>query len=90
MDVQSSVLLKRFTKKVTVAGYKLSFCFNGINTHDSVLYYVSVVDRHGKTWLFYMRYKEGEWRVSNPVNCPEWIIALEQELSILISAHIQT
>ena len=85
MQLQFSVAMQRFIKKLNISGNTLSFYFNSISTHDEVRYYVSVADSQGKTWLFYMKNKEGRWVLTNPVNCPEWIIALERELSTIIT-----
>ena len=76
--------MQHFYKKLSIKNQNLTFYFNQLDTHDGMRYCISVVDGQGKTWLFYMMKKQERWVLTNPINYPDWIVALEQELSNII------
>jgi hypothetical protein len=80
--------MPHFTKRLEVEKTFLNFYFNRIYTADGQRYYISVIGKDKKTYTFHMVEQGPAWKLLNPGNCPDWIVAVEKEISEHIKSHL--
>ena len=74
----------KFFKNIEVDGEVLKFNFVRMFTVRGVVFFVGVVDKFLVTHKFRMEATEGRWFINEPLKVPEWIRAVEEQLSFAI------
>lgn len=76
--------MQHFLQRIEVNGNSFNFYFNRINTIEGDRFHISTIGVDKRVCSFFMRQENGNWKISNPNNCPEWIKYLEPKLSLAI------
>jgi hypothetical protein len=75
-------MMNNFTKLLYVKNNgKLEFYFARKFTGKGVRYFITVVDRSMKSYLFYMEEVETNWQILDPHKLPPWLTGMEYELA---------
>lgn len=81
--------MQNFTKQIVVPlGFKAKFFFNRIYTVKSVYYHVSVIDKERRSYFFSMEEKNGEWKIIDAPQVPDWIMSAEKVLESTIFENL--
>ena len=80
--------VNHFTRQIKTEWGYFTFYFNKVYSVDGVRYHVSFNDKDRKVVVFQMYLIDSLWSITNPVNCPEWLINLQQFLSEIINSKI--
>ena len=77
-----------FTKEFTLPNAEtVVFVFTRISAVMDV-YFVSVIDKSKTSYAFQMQSTaKGSWRIADTTRLPDWITAMEKELTKAILAH---
>ncbi|MGZ3880824.1 MAG: hypothetical protein ACXVBF_05775 [Flavisolibacter sp.] len=67
----------------------LEFHFERIGFPSTTGYKVAVINGQNKTYNFTMKPNWDRWKIADPSKLPDWIIALEEELSDSLRAHFR-
>jgi hypothetical protein len=76
--------MQQFSKRIDYGKDSLTFYFNNIYTVEGDRYHVSVVGRDKKVYSFLMKMDGERWIITNPDNCPDWIVHLQDFYSTAI------
>ena len=81
--------MKFFTEMLydTAAGI-LEVHFERVGNPSTIGYRVAVIKGTSATWNFTMQEREGQWKIADAGQLPEWLRSFEGVLSDSISAHI--
>jgi hypothetical protein len=78
-----------FSQRLDTQQGFLSFYFNELTTSPCVRYHISVVGKGNKLYTVNMEKEADHWVLVNPINCPDWIVALEKTLDRVIQDHMR-
>ena len=78
--------MKNFIKDIKIPGDgRLQFFFTKVYTLDGYKYFVTTIDKHIKSHIFYMLNINGSWQIDKSKNTiAEWILTLENEFNSAI------
>ena len=72
--------MANFIKGIEVNGKVVGFSFTSVCTANGMRYYVSVLDRNFKPYLFHMEFRNGQWVIIDAPKVPQWIHDVRDQL----------
>lgn len=69
-----------FIKTITLQGKSIDFSFFRILAAGGIRYYVAVVNKDSRPYLFHMEQRNNKWEIIDAPKVPAWIHSMEAEL----------